>query len=134
MAEISGKLGLIEYGGGHVASFDNWSLTADTNMLPVTSFTTGTVQWVRNIPGLSSWNATISGNFDAASTGLDDLRTATLTPATGTVNLYMDKEGGESLTGDTFISSMGHTVAIDGKVEVDFSLQGNGTLTFATTT
>lgn len=134
MAELSGKLALVEYDGGQVASLDNWTLTVDTNMLDITTFTTGTVQFRDFTPGLSGWTATVSGNFDVASTGLTDLRVNTLTPATGTIILYADKVGGEALQGDTFISSMGQTAAIDGKVEIDFSLQGNGALTFSTTT
>ncbi len=134
MAEISGKVALVEYGGVFIQSLDNWTATVDTNMLDVTTFSTGTLQFRDFIPGLSGWNATVSGNFDSTSTGLDDMRINTLVPATATVTLYADKVGGESLTGNTFISSMGQTAAIDGKVEIDFSLQGTGALTFSTTT
>ena len=132
--ELSGKVGLVEYAGGHVASLDNWTVTVDTNMLDVTSFTTGDLQFRSFKPGLSGWTATISGNFDSTSTGLTDLRVNTLTPATGEIILYADKVGGENLRGNTFISGMGQTAAIDGKVEMDFSLQGNGALTFSTAT
>ena len=134
MAEISGKVALVEYDGGQVASLDNWTVTVDTNMLDITTFSTGDLQFRSFTPGLSGWTATVSGNFDSTSTGLTDLRVATLTPATGTIILYADKVGGEALQGDTFISGMGQSAAIDGKVEIDFSLQGNGVLTFSTTT
>ena len=131
---LSGKQALVEYDGGQVASVDEWNLTVDVNMLDVTVFTTSTVQYRSFTPGLSGWTATISANFDSSSTGLTDLRTNTLTPATGTAILYMDKVGGEALQGDTFVSGMTHSAPIDGKVEVDFTLQGNGALTFSTTT
>lgn len=134
MAELSGKSALVEYDGGQVASLDNWTVTVDNDMLDVTTFSTGTLQFRDFIVGLSGWTATISGNFDVASTGLTDLRVNTLTPATGTIILYADKDGGEALQGDTFISTMGQTAAIDGKVEIDFSLQGNGAIIFSTTT
>ena len=134
MAEISGKVALVEYGGVFIQSLDNWTVTVDTNMLDITTFSTGDLQFRSFTPGLAGWTATVSGNFDSTSTGLDDLRINTLTPSTATVTLYADKVGGESLTGNTFISGMGQTAAIDGKVEIDFSLQGNGVLTFSTTT
>ncbi len=134
MAAISGKLGLVEYAGGNVVNCDEWTLSGDNDMLDITSFATGTVQWRSFIPGLGNWTATISANFDAASTGLTDLRTNTLSPATGTAILYMDKEGGEALQGDTYISNMSISAPIDGKVEANFNLQGNGALTFSTTT
>ena len=134
MAELSGKQALIEYGGGQVASFDDWNMTANTNMLDVTTFSTATLQWRDFIPGLSDWSGTISGNFDAASTGLTDLRTNFLTPTTGTIKLSMDKDGGESFTGTTYLSMMSHTAPIDGVVEVSLNYQGTSTLTFSTTT
>lgn len=135
MAELSGKLGLFEYGAaGFVAALDNWTITVDTNMLHITTFSTGDLQFRDFTPGLSGWTGTVSGNFDVASTGLVDMRVNTLVPATATVQFYADKVGGEHLTGNTFISSMGQTAAIDGKVEIDFSLQGTGALTFSTTT
>lgn len=132
--ELSGKVALIEYAGGFVASLDNWTVNVDTNMLDVTTFSTGDLQWRDFKPGLSGWTAAISGNFDSTSTGFTDLRAATLTPATGTVRLFADKVGGEAWNGNTFIQSMGNSAAIDGKVEIDFGLQGTGALTFSTTT
>ncbi len=134
MAELSGKLGHISYGGGNVAALDAWSLDTNVNMLDVTTFSTGTLQWRDWIPGLSDFSGSISGNFDVASTGLDDLRTSTLTPATGTLLLGMDSVGGESLTGTVYFQTMTHSVDIDGKVEVSLSFQGTGALTYSTTT
>jgi predicted secreted protein len=134
MAEISGKQAKVLYSTAAVTVLDSWDLTADTNMLDVTTFSTGTVQWRDFTDGLSGWTGTVSGNFDIASTGLTDMRVNSLTPSTAQIELYMDKVGGESLKGSCFISSMGHTAPIDGKVEVSFSVQGTGALTFDTST
>ncbi len=134
MAELSGKQGNFEWAAGHVANFDEWSVSVDVNMLDVTTFSTGTLQWRDMIPGLSGFTGTASGNFDVDSTGLDDLRVATLTPATGTAKFEMDKDGGEHFTGGVYVQTMGHTAPIDGVVEVDFSFQGTGALTYTTTT
>ena len=134
MAEISGKEAKVLYSTAAVNVLDSWDITANTNMLDVTTFSTGTTQWRDMINGLSDWSGTVSGNFDIGSTGLTDMRVNALTPSTAQIELYLDKVGGESLLGSCFISSMGHTVAIDGKAEASFSIQGTGALTFSTTT
>ncbi len=134
MAEISGKQAKVTFGAAPVNILDSWDLTADTNMLDVTTFSTGTTQWRDFIAGLSGWTGTVSGNFDIESTGLTDMRVNALTPSTAAIELFMDKVGGESLDGSVFLSSMGHTAPIDGTVEVSFSFQGTGALTFSTTT
>ncbi len=134
MAEISGKEAKVLYSTAAVNVLDSWDITANTNMLDVTTFSTGTLQWRDFTNGLSDWSGTVSGNFDIGSTGLTDMRVNSLTPSTAQIELYLDKVGGESLLGSCFISSMGHTVAIDGKAEATFSIQGTGALTFSTTT
>lgn len=134
MAEIAGKVSKLEYAGGKVDSFDDFSLSIDTDMLDTTTFSTGTVQWRDFITGLSGWTATASANFDAASTGLTNIRTNTLTPTTASIAFVLDKVGGETFSGSCFISSLGHSAPIEGKVEVDVSIQGTGALTFSTTT
>ena len=134
MAEISGKQAKVLYSTAAVNVLDSWDLTADTNMLDVTTFSTGTSQWRDFIAGLSGFTGTVSGNFDIGSTGLTDMRVNALTPSTAQMEFYHDKVGGESLVGSVFLSSMGHTAAIDGVVEVSFGIQGTGALTFSTTT
>jgi hypothetical protein len=134
MAGISGKEGTISWAAGNVAGFDNWNMDINVDMLDVTSFSTGTLQWREFTPGLSAAAGTISGNFDAASTGLNDLIVATVTPATGTLILEADKTQGGKYTVPAYLSTLSNTVAIDGKSEVSFGFQGTGTVTYTTTT
>lgn len=134
MATLSGKKGLVEYDGGQVASFRNWSLDVDTNMLDHTVWSTGTDQWRSFTDGLSGWSGSFGDLFDAASTGQDDLRTNLLTPASATVKLYLDKDGGEHFTGSAYISSASYGAEIDGDVTASYNIQGTGTLTYSTTT
>ncbi len=134
MAEISGKEAKVQYSTGAVNSLDSWDLTANTNMLDVTTFSTGTLQWREFTNGLSDWSGTVSGNFDIASTAATDMRINALLPSTAEIRLYLDKAGGENFSGSVFLNSMGHTAPIDGKVEVNFSYQGTGALSFATST
>ena len=85
-------------------------------------------------PGLSGAAGTISGNFHATSTGLNDLIVATITPATGTLILEADKESGGKWTVPSYLSTLNATVAIDGKSEVSFGFQNDGAVTYSTAT
>ena len=134
MAAETGKSAKVLYGGGHVVNLDSWNLSFDTDMYETTDFSTGTVQSRDFIPGLSTWTADVSGNADELSTGLDDLRVAALANTTGTILLYISKTEGASYTGTTYISNLGVAAPIDGKVALDFSFQGTGTLVYATAT
>jgi predicted secreted protein len=134
MAAETGKSAKVKYGGGFVANLDAWDLSFDTDMYETTDFSTGTVQSRDFIPGLSTWTANISGNFDEASTGLDDLRAAALANTTGTIQLYISKTEGANYNGNSYISNLGVDAPIDGKVAVSLALQGTGTLTYGTST
>jgi hypothetical protein len=134
MAGVSGKQGTINWAAGNVAGFDNWSLDNNVNLLDITTFSTGTLQWEVKTPGLSGVTGTISGNFDGASTGLDNLITATITPATGTLILEADKTGGGKWSIPAYLSNMNASVAIDGKSEISFNFTGTGAVTYTTTT
>lgn len=137
MAAETGKSAKVMYGtatAGDVVNLDAWSLSYDTDMYETTDFSTGTVQSRDFIPGLATWTADVSGNFDPASTGLTDLRTNALAGSTGTLILYISKTGGENYTGTTFISNLSVDAPIDGKVAASFAFQGTGALTFATST
>ena len=136
MPAISGKKGLVDYKGGQVAYIRNWSMDVDTNMLDVTVWTTGTDQWRAMLPGLSGAAGTFGGLFvgSTVSTGQKNLRVNVLTPATGTLKLYMDKDGGEHFSVPCYFSGMSHTADIDGTVDASFSFTANGTVAFATTT
>lgn len=133
MAELSGKSSRFDY-AGHVADMDNWDLTVDTNMIDVTSYTTGTLQWREMIDGLSGWTGTANFNYNVDSTGLSDIITNTLTPTTATAKFEMDKVGGEGFSGSCYLSSLSVSAPIDGKVAGSVSIQGTGALTFTTTT
>lgn len=135
MASLSGKAAEVKYStDSKLVGFNSWSIDADANMLDVTTYTTGTLQWRSFIAGLSGFTGTISGFFDAASTGQTILRTNMLTPTTALFVGYFDKVGGENLRGSVLISTMSHSVDIDGTADVTFSMQGTGSLTYSTAT
>ena len=134
MAASPGKLGTINYDGGNVATLNNWGLDVGNEMLTVTSFTTSAPQWIEVITGLSGFTGTVSGIFDGASTGQNDLITNSIIPAAATVILELDQAVGGKFSGSVFLSGMSMSVAIDGLDEVSWDMQGTGALTYTTTT
>jgi hypothetical protein len=136
MPALSGKLGLVDYKAGQVAEIRNWSLDIDTNLLDITVWTTGTDQWRAITPGLSGAAGTFSGFGvgSTVSTGQKNIRTNTLTPATGTLKLYLDKVGGEHFSVPCYFSQASYSADIDGTVDSSYSFRANGTVAFATTT
>ena len=134
MAAVQGKLGSINYDGGNVATLNNWSLDTANDMLDVTSFTTSAPQWREFLDGLSTFTGNVSGIFDGASTGQNDLITKSITPAAATVILELDQTGGGKFTGSVFLSGMSPSVAIDGTAEISWEMQGTAALTYTTTT
>ena len=134
MAAVTGKGGTVVYDGGSVATINSWSVDVDTNMHDVTSFTTAASQWREFVDGLSGWTGSLDGVFDSASTGQNDLITNSLTPVAATVVLELDKVAGGKLTGSVFADSMSVGVDIDSTVDMSWSLQGTGALTYTTST
>ncbi|MFH2071891.1 MAG: phage tail tube protein, partial [Actinomycetota bacterium] len=119
---------------GKVVNINNWSLQIDTNLLDVTSWSTGTDQWRAYTPGLSGAAGSASGFFDAASTGQNDIRSNILTPAASTCKLEIDKAGGAAYTGSIYLSGYGVDVAIDGTADISVDFTFNGAVAYTTTT
>lgn len=135
MGAIQGKKAKLDYAGNtKTESIRNWTVDIDVDMLDTTVQSTGTVQWRTFLDGLSGWTGTAEALFDAASTGLTDMRTNTLTPSTATVVFYLDKTGGENFSGGAFIESASYSAAVDGLVEASFDFRGDGALSYATAT
>lgn len=135
MAAVSGKAAKVEYGGGKVVNFSaNWSIDIGTNMLDVTTHSTGTKQWRDFIAGLSDWSGSIGGFEDPTSTGLDDMRTNTLTPTTAQLILYVDKSGGENYRGSSLVETFSVGADIDGAVDTTVSFRGTGALAYSSAT
>ena len=134
MAAVAGKSGSINYDGGNVATINNWGLDVGNNMIDVTSFTTSAPQWRVFIAGLSTFTGNVSGIFDGASTGQNDLITNSITPVAATVILELDQTGGGKFSGSVFLSGMSPAAAIDDTATIDWDMQGTAALTYTTTT
>jgi len=134
MAAVTGKGGTVSYAGGNVATINSWSIDIGSDMHDVTSFSTALAQWRDYIVGLSGWTGSIDGIFNPASTGQNNMINATLTPTTATVVLEMDQTGGGKFTGSVFLESGSFSVDIGSPVDVSWSMQGTGSLTYSTST
>ena len=73
MAAVAGKGGTVVYDGGSVATLKEWSLDISPDIHDVTPFTTSAPAWKDFIAGLNSWTGSLSGTFDPASTGQNNL-------------------------------------------------------------
>lgn len=134
MPAVTGKSGTILYDGGSVATIKSWSMDIQTDMHDVTTLSTGTVQWREFAAGISGWNGSVQGTFNADSTGQNNMITATLAATTAAIVLELDKTNGGKFSGGCFLESMSVSVDIDNQTDVTWSAQGNGTLTYTTTT
>ncbi len=134
MGAVTGKGGTFTYDGGSVALIDNWTLDVDSSMHDITSFTTSLAQWREFIDGLSGFTGAASGTFDSASTGQNDMIVNTITPAKVTAIFELDQTAGGKFTGSVFVSSLSIGTDIDAPVDISWSLQGTGALTFTTST
>ncbi len=134
MAAVTGKGGVFLWAAGAVATIDNWTLDLDNSMHDITSFTTSAAQWRTFIAGLSGWTGAVSGTFDSASTGQDDMFVSALAPTSVAAVFELDQAAGGKLSGNVFISAQSVGTDIDAPVDVSWSLQGTGALSYTTTT
>jgi hypothetical protein len=135
MAVIHGRKGVVKYKTKTLANIDNWQLNVESDLPEVTAFSTAGVSWRAYAPGLNSWSGSVSGFLDEVgdSSGQAVILTNLLTPATGTIKLYLDDSGGEDFYGNVYWKSVNVNVSVDSIEPVVFNFQGNGALTYSTT-
>ena len=135
MAALTGKSGLVEYKDVPVLRIKDWSINGTVDMRDHTSFTTGTLMWREIAPGLAGASGNFSGFWDAqGSTAQKDCVDAALAGSTGSVKLYLDKDGGDHLAGNIFFSGLTAGSAVDGDATVTFPYTFNGAASYTTTT
>jgi len=133
MAVLHGKNALVKYKTKTVVGLNSWSLTVDNEILDVTAFSSDGVTYRAWTPGYGAWSGSISGFLDLTdSSGQAVIRTALLTPATGTVQLFIHDSTGENFAGDVYWKSGSYSASVDSPEPVVFNFQGNGALTYAT--
>ena len=126
MAVLKGNAASLKIGANTVAEMQNWELSVEQEFADTTSFLD---TFREQTPTFATWTATASGKVDTTDTnGQVALQTAWLAGTTVTPRLYID--GTHYYSGSAYVSA---TVgaAVDGIVEVNFSFQGAGTLSYA---
>jgi predicted secreted protein len=133
MPAISGRNGAVQYKTKSFLSADHWDLTVNGDMLDVTSFSTVGVQWRSFIPGLSGWSGTVSGFYNISdTTAMKVAQTNILTPATGTIKLFLSDTGLENLSGSIYWQTYNVNVDVADSEKFSLAFTGNGALTYAT--
>jgi len=134
MAVLHGKGGLIKYKTKTLVNMNAWNLTVDNEIIDVTAFSSAGVNYRAWTPGFGSWNGSVSGFADLADTsGQAVIRTNILTPATGTIKLFLNDSGTQHFYGDVYWRSGTYGASVDAVEPVVFNFQGNGALTYSTT-
>jgi len=134
MAVLHGKGALVKYATKTLANINSWNMTIDSEILDVTAFSSAGVDYRAWTPGFGSWNGTISGFLDLAdSSGQAVIRANILTPATGTVKLFLNDSGTQHFYGSVYFKSAQYSASVDAVEPVVFNFQGNGALTYSTT-
>lgn len=135
MAAISGKSGLVTWNSQSNLAISQWDASIDQNILDVTVFTTGTVQWRDMAAGLSGATVSFRGFFDTASTGqIGHLVTDGLAGTSRTVKLEVDKTAGGGFTGTAYVANLSPSVDIDGTADLAGSFTFDGAVTYTTST
>lgn len=127
MAALAGYGGSAKIGAQLVANIGEWDLTADTNMLDVTYFGD---QWKDQLAGIHMWSGQLVGRLDASDTqGQIALQNAYLNGTT--VSLSLTGNGTNNYTGTAYIKTLNIKTPASGSVDVTFSIEGTGPLTYA---
>lgn len=132
MATIRGNDGSVSIGGNTIVKVVSFELDVERQLLE----DTGMGDAARTYKGgFSAWNGRITCRFDPADTTgqkvmIDDILAAS---APASKAMIFTDESGQTWSGNALPIRMGLRQEIDGIVEIDFELQGDGALTPAFT-
>lgn len=128
MAAAAGKDGSVDVGANTVAELSEWSLDVSQDLLESHSFGD---DWKENIGGLREWSGSASGSWDMSDTNGQKALQDALLSTVATVSLTLNVNASNAYSGDAYITSINVGAAVDGKVEVTFNFQGNGSLSYS---
>ena len=127
MANHAGSEGLIKIGANTLGEMRSYSISETAGTIEDTVLTDGAKTYKA---GQTTWSGSCDAFWDESDAG----QTAITAGAEVTLSFY--PEG--ATTGDTFasgaaiVTEIGTSTSIDGMVEVSFSFQGSGVLTWDT--
>lgn len=127
MANHSGKAGALKIGSSSLGELRSYSISETAGTIEDTTLT-DTAKTYKT--GQTSWSGSCDAFWDESDAG----QTAITSGAEITLNMYPEGgEGGATFgSGTAIVTEIGTSAAIDGMVEVSFSFQGSGALTWAT--
>ena len=126
MSVIKGNAGSFRVGANVVAECQSWQLDVSQEYVETTCFGD---TFKEMTPTFATWTGTAAAKYMHGDTnGQLALETAWLAGSTVTVRLYVSATN--YYTGLCYVSATINT-AVDGIVEISYSLQGAGALTYA---
>jgi hypothetical protein len=133
MATLAGNGGAVKLGVNTVAEIGEWSLEIDADMQDITAFLSGGVSWKVFMATLRSWSGKFGGRLDQSDTlGQVALQAALLGGTTVSVSFFTVVGGTpHSYVGTAFVKAQSPKATVGGMVEVEFSMQGSGALTYS---
>jgi predicted secreted protein len=134
MAALQGRQGLLKWKTKQIFRISNWTLNVNVDQLDVTAFSTDGTQWRSFLPGLSGWDGTCDGFHDLIgdTSGQTAIKTAVLTPATGTIILLTDETNGNGYTGAVYWRNMSVNVDVADSQKLSLGFQGTAALSWST--
>lgn len=110
----------------------SWSIDQSANLLAVDTASMGNfTSWTQNFTMSRGWSASFSGLWEVGAPGADDLIVGrTVRIALFPDNATADASADEYYSGTAIIDSLTVNASYDGMVELSFSIQGTGALSY----
>jgi len=127
MANHSGSEGLVKIGSSTVGELRSYSISETAGTIEDTTLTDTAKTYKA---GQTTWSGSCDAFWDESDAG----QTAITAGASVTLNFYPegDTSGDTYASGSAIVTEISTSSSIDGMVEVSFSFQGSGALTWAT--
>ena len=125
MGAMAGKDGEITIGENKIGYIDNFSINVNLGSAETSQIGK---QWRDYIATCSDWSGSLSGTLDYADAAQKAIVDELLTPTDVALVGEFKVNGGLTLTGSFFITSISITGSFADKVAVSINFQGTGTL------
>ena len=127
MANHSGSEGLVKIGSSTVGELRSYSISETAGTIEDSTLSDSAKTYKA---GQTTWSGSCDAFWDEADAG----QTAITAGASVTLNFYPegDTAGDTYASGTAIVTEISTSAGIDGMVEVSFSFQGSGALTWAT--
>lgn len=127
MANHSGSEGLVKIGSSTVGELRSYSISETAGTIEDSTLTDSAKTYKA---GQTTWSGSCDAFWDESDVG----QTAITAGASVTLNFYPegDTSGDTYASGAAVVTEISTSAGIDGMVEVSFSFQGSGALTWAT--